>query len=266
VLGGIVDKEAHTLREAVALCVYVQGAEFKSQEKQALKDLAAAKTAHLSSFHRQKWAYLNSKSSTMSALQCYIHEEHEVAFPEIKKFFAAFEECVVDELRKNQVFRLVIPHWGGFRLKAKTGCLKGVVRLSDSERYVTLSDSPYDLTWCDKIKSPNVTAHQKASRSSQHIALRRFSLKRRFVMQLCQRSGTDLKTGAWMFDCFLSHLAVLLRKGRRFTWRRLGTFGVRRRKARVGMNPATGESLHIPARIEPSFRIASNLKARFKAT
>jgi hypothetical protein len=43
VLGGIVDKEAHTLREAVALCVYVQGAEFKSQEKQALDEVAITK-------------------------------------------------------------------------------------------------------------------------------------------------------------------------------------------------------------------------------
>ncbi|HZD05390.1 MAG TPA: HU family DNA-binding protein [Longimicrobiales bacterium] len=67
--------------------------------------------------------------------------------------------------------------------------------------------------------------------------------------------GTDPGTGI---------IAIELDAGRDFTVTGFGTFGTRRRKAREGRNPQTGESIHIPAMTVPTFRAGRGLKDRVR--
>jgi len=59
-------------------------------------------------------------------------------------------------------------------------------------------------------------------------------------------------------------IAVELDAGRDFTVTGFGTFGTRRRKARMGRNPQTGQSIHIPAMTVPTFRAGKGLKDRVR--
>jgi len=60
-------------------------------------------------------------------------------------------------------------------------------------------------------------------------------------------------------------IAVELDAGRDFTIIGFGTFGTRRRKARMGRNPQTGAVLHIPAMTVPTFRAGKGMKDRTRA-
>jgi nucleoid DNA-binding protein len=202
------------------------------------------------------WDRFNKRyKAKMSALECYLHEEHNFDFAVIKRFFMAFKDCVVEDVRKDGVFSLVIPHWGFLRLKCgKGGSLTSLLRMSNSRRYVNLVAEPYDYAWCRTAavcQSPDV--RKKRSKP-------KYSLKRRFVIKLCQNSGTDLEMGAFMFDCFLSHLATVLAKGRPFRWNRFGRFHSVYRMARRARNPATGEYMQIPDRRVNRFSPARALR------
>ncbi|MDX1395866.1 MAG: HU family DNA-binding protein [Gemmatimonadota bacterium] len=59
-------------------------------------------------------------------------------------------------------------------------------------------------------------------------------------------------------------IAVELDAGRDFTVTGFGTFGTRRRKARMGRNPQTGQSIHIPAMTVPTFKAGKGLKDRVR--
>lgn len=55
-------------------------------------------------------------------------------------------------------------------------------------------------------------------------------------------------------------IASQLRKGERVQITGFGTFETRRRKARMGRNPQTGEEIRIPASTAVSFRAGKGLK------
>ncbi len=55
-----------------------------------------------------------------------------------------------------------------------------------------------------------------------------------------------------------------LKKGNPVTLIGFGTFKVSKRKARVGRNPRTGESIKIPAKSIPVFKAGSELKKAVK--
>lgn len=59
-------------------------------------------------------------------------------------------------------------------------------------------------------------------------------------------------------------IAVELDGSRDFTVTGFGTFGTRRRKARMGRNPQTGAAIHIPAMTVPTFRAGKGLKDRVR--
>ena len=82
--------------------------------------------------------------------------------------------------------------------------------------------------------------------------------KAQIVEQLAKKTGLAKKETAQ----FLEELASLAYKEakRGFTLPGLGKLVVVRRKARVGRNPATGESIRIPAKRALKFRIAKAAK------
>jgi DNA-binding protein HU-beta len=59
-------------------------------------------------------------------------------------------------------------------------------------------------------------------------------------------------------------IAVELDAGRDFTITGFGTYGTRRRKARMGRNPQTGQQIHIPAMTVPTFKAGKGLKDRVR--
>lgn len=59
-------------------------------------------------------------------------------------------------------------------------------------------------------------------------------------------------------------IATELDSGRDFTITGFGTFGTRRRKARMGRNPQTGDQIRIPAMNVPTFRAGKGLKERVR--
>lgn len=61
-------------------------------------------------------------------------------------------------------------------------------------------------------------------------------------------------------DSIFSHLCSAIKKDKRFTYPGFGTWTVRRRKARKGRNPQTGQIINIPASKTVGFRPAPTLK------
>ncbi|MCC7038225.1 MAG: HU family DNA-binding protein [Alphaproteobacteria bacterium] len=58
----------------------------------------------------------------------------------------------------------------------------------------------------------------------------------------------------------VGHLVKNLKKGNRVRLAGLGILQVRKRAARMGRNPATGETIKIPAKKKIAFRAAKELK------
>lgn len=63
-----------------------------------------------------------------------------------------------------------------------------------------------------------------------------------------------------ILDDLIEHLVTNLKKGNRVRMAGLGILQVRKRAARMGRNPATGESIKIPANKKIAFRAAKELK------
>lgn len=63
-----------------------------------------------------------------------------------------------------------------------------------------------------------------------------------------------------LFDDLIAALVKNLKKGNRVRLAGLGILQVRKRAARMGRNPATGETIKIPAKKKIAFRAAKELK------
>ncbi len=74
--------------------------------------------------------------------------------------------------------------------------------------------------------------------------------------------GCDLSKKAIgeMIDCVFETIAKDIKKSKRFSYPDFGTFTVRKRKARSGRNPQTGETLKIKASKTVGFKPAPTLK------
>ncbi len=63
-----------------------------------------------------------------------------------------------------------------------------------------------------------------------------------------------------IMDELVQHLTKNLKKGNRIRIPGLGILQVKKRAARMGRNPATGETIKIPAKKKIAFRAAKELK------
>ena len=61
-------------------------------------------------------------------------------------------------------------------------------------------------------------------------------------------------------ESFINTIEKTLKKGKTVVLTGFGTFSVMKRKARVGINPATGEKMNIPAKKVPKFKAGKKLK------
>jgi len=77
-----------------------------------------------------------------------------------------------------------------------------------------------------------------------------------------QSSDGDLtkKVAGEIIDCVFTTIAKDIKKSGRFSYPDFGTFTLRKRKARTGRNPQTGEKLKIKASKTVGFKPAPTLK------
>jgi DNA-binding protein HU-beta len=91
-----------------------------------------------------------------------------------------------------------------------------------------------------------------------------------FAAKLAKKTDLTKAKAREVIDCIFSTdagtgiIAIELDAGRDLTVTGFGTFGTRRRKAREGRNPRTGESIQIPAMTVPTFKAGKGLKDRVR--
>lgn len=80
------------------------------------------------------------------------------------------------------------------------------------------------------------------------------------VQELAEKHELTKKFANEFFDDFNAMLTELLKKGNRVRWSGIGTMEVKKRAARTGRNPATGEAIKIAASKKVAFRASKELK------
>jgi DNA-binding protein HU-beta len=83
---------------------------------------------------------------------------------------------------------------------------------------------------------------------------------RQLAMQLAEKREMSNKEALEFLDETIATIANHLKKGSRIRLNGLGIFVVRKRAARMGRNPATGEAIKIKASKKVAFRVAKELK------
>lgn len=89
--------------------------------------------------------------------------------------------------------------------------------------------------------------------------------KTELVKEIAQKTGMTQKHGAEFLNAFLETVVEKLAKGEKVQIIGFGTFSARKRDAREGRKPGTGEKINIPASIAPSFKAGKSLKDRLNA-
>ena len=92
--------------------------------------------------------------------------------------------------------------------------------------------------------------------------------KTELAQKLAKKTDLTQAKAAEVVDCIFSSkdgegiIAIELDADRKVSISGFGTFETRRRSARQGRNPATGETIHIAAKKYPAFKAAKGLKDR----
>ncbi|OQX51106.1 hypothetical protein B5M47_01915 [candidate division CPR3 bacterium 4484_211] len=84
------------------------------------------------------------------------------------------------------------------------------------------------------------------------------------IEEVASRADLTKKAASDAVNAMIEIIGESLARGDKVTVTGFGTFLVRRRAARMGRNPQTGEPLHIPAQNTPAFRAGTALKDMVK--
>ncbi len=87
-------------------------------------------------------------------------------------------------------------------------------------------------------------------------------MKKQDLVEVVMKAGSIevKKTATAVVDAIFDTVTKTLSKGEEVAIAGFGTFKVSKRAAREGINPRTGEKIHIAASIKPKFRAAKALK------
>jgi DNA-binding protein HU-beta len=85
--------------------------------------------------------------------------------------------------------------------------------------------------------------------------------KSELVDQVAARAGLTKQDAGRAVDAVLATVEDALKRGRDVTVTGFGKFQVSERAARLGVNPRTGERMHIAASRVPRFTAGSSLKS-----
>lgn len=86
--------------------------------------------------------------------------------------------------------------------------------------------------------------------------------KSELINAVHSNSGADISKKAIgeITDSIFQHVSKAIKKDKRFAYPDFGTFTVKKRKARTGRNPQTGEKIKIKASKTVGFKPAPSLK------
>ena len=189
---------------------------------------------------------------TMSQFEIFLERATGADRKTIKLFFSGLETRIADVTRGL----ITIPHWGSLGIKIKprkarmgrspaTGETIHIPAKQIAKGYLLFAISAKDLRAPDPSNVPllhprsgcfqesfygeSAIEHQSYDWCSRvHVKktnLKKLSLKRRLVVEVCRGSGVDLRLGARLLDEFLCHLAKVIQSNETFIWRRIGKFG-----------------------------------------
>jgi DNA-binding protein HU-beta len=88
--------------------------------------------------------------------------------------------------------------------------------------------------------------------------------KAQLAERLAEKFGISKKQSAEWLDAFTDEITKVLRSGDKVNITGFGIFKVADRKAREGINPKTGEKIHIAASKKPRFTAGKLLKEAVK--
>jgi DNA-binding protein HU-beta len=117
-------------------------------------------------------------------------------------------------------------------------------------------------SYCQRVESINnvtATIAMKASSQKSDSAPPMVTLKAIFE-RLAETHDLPKKRAGEMLAEFVMDVTAHLQNGSRIRMSGLGTLEVKKREARVGRNPATGEAIEIIASKRVTFRPAKELK------
>ncbi len=87
-----------------------------------------------------------------------------------------------------------------------------------------------------------------------------------FVKSVAERAGVSQKEAKLVIDAALDIVTETLKKGEKVTLTGFGTFEVRQRQEREGVNPQTRQKITIGATKTPGFSASSTLKEAVKGS
>jgi DNA-binding protein HU-beta len=85
-----------------------------------------------------------------------------------------------------------------------------------------------------------------------------------FIKAVAEHTGISQKETKQVIDAALKVIEDALKRGEKVTLTGFGTFEVRQRQAREGVNPQTRAKINIPATKTPGFSASSTLKDAVK--
>jgi DNA-binding protein HU-beta len=88
--------------------------------------------------------------------------------------------------------------------------------------------------------------------------------KEELIAKMAASAGITKVAAGNALAAFTGAVTSSLKKGQRVSLVNFGTFTVAKRKARMGRNPRTGETLKIPAARVPKFSPGKTLRAAVK--
>jgi len=88
--------------------------------------------------------------------------------------------------------------------------------------------------------------------------------KRELIDEVSTKTGLTRKASREAIDAMTSVVTDALARQEKVTLVGFGTFQVMERKAKIGRNPRTGETVQIPAKKVPRFRPGRGLRERVK--
>lgn len=88
--------------------------------------------------------------------------------------------------------------------------------------------------------------------------------KAELVEQVSGEAGLSKRGTQKVIGAMIETIADTLSRGEKVTLVGFGTFQVRQRKARRGVNPQTGTTIQIPAKKVPKFMVGKGLKEQIR--
>lgn len=88
--------------------------------------------------------------------------------------------------------------------------------------------------------------------------------KSELVYEVTNRLDVTRKEAEDVIECFLDLIAENLANGDKVVLSGFGTFEIRNRVSRSGVNPRTGERIDIPCQKTPAFKVGKILKDKLR--